>query len=136
MALLLVLLLVAGVTVWEGLLVRGWLRPLEVSIYPINGDGSALTEAYIIRLSVQQFDAIGDFLQQQAKRYRLQPLPDVKIRLEPEIKAPPPQTNNGAHSALSSITWSLRLRYYAFRHTPFWSNLGRIRLFEIGRAHV
>jgi len=69
MALLLVLLLVAGVTVWEGLLVRGWLRPLEVSIYPINGDESALTEAYIRSLSAQQFDAIGDFLKRSTIAY-------------------------------------------------------------------
>lgn len=131
LVLLLVLLLVAGVTIWEGLLVRGWLRPLEVSIYPINGDASEHTEAYIRSLSAQQFDAIGDFLQQQSKRYRLQQLPAVMIRLEPEIKVPPPQTNNGTRSALDSITWSLRLRYYAFRHTPFWRNLGRIRLFVL-----
>lgn len=130
-ALLLLLLLVASVTVWEGLWVRGWLHPLEVSIYPINGDGTARTEAYISDLSAQQFDAISDFLQQQARRYRLQPLPALKIRLEPEITTPPPQTKNGARGAFTSITWSLRLRYYAFRTTPFWSNLGRIRLFVL-----
>ena len=129
--LLLALLLIASVTVWEGFWVRGWVRPLEISIYPINGDGSALTEAYVSSLSAQQFEAIGDFLQQQAKRYRLQQIPAVNIRLEPEIKVPPPQTNNGARSALASITWSLRLRHYAFRHTPFWSNLGRVRLFVL-----
>lgn len=129
--LLLVLLLVASVSVWEGLLVRGWLRPLEVAIYPINGDGSAQTQAYIASLSASQFDEIGDFFRQQSQRYRLQKSPGVDIRLEPQIRTSPPQTNNGARNAFSSIAWSLRLRYFAFRNTPFWHNLGRIRLFVL-----
>lgn len=137
-ALLLLLVLVAGTSFWEGMLVRGWIRPLEVVIYPINGDSnnaqSEQTQTYIARLSNKQFDEIGDFFKQQAQRYRWQRFPGMHIRLEPEIPAPPPQTDNSAHSALSAISWSLRLRYFAFRNTPFWQNLGRIRLFVVFHA--
>lgn len=134
LVLLLLLAAVAGVSVWEGLWVRGWIRPLEVVIYPINGDGSEQTQAYIAGLSAAQFDEIGVFFTQQAERHRLQKLPGMQIRLEPEITAPPPQIENGARSALSSVVWSLRLRSFAFRHTPFWQNLGRIRLFVVFHA--
>ena len=130
-ALLLLLALVAGISVWEGLLVRGWLRPLEVVIYPINGDGSEKTQAYIAGLSVSQFDEIGDFLRQQSARYRLQALPTMQLHLAPELPTAPPPSGNGARSTWQAVSWSLRLRYFAFRHTPFWQNLGRIRLFVL-----
>jgi hypothetical protein len=137
-ALLLLLVLVAGTSFWEGMLVRGWLRPLEVVIYPINGDSnnenSDQTQSYIASLSANQFDEIGDFFRQQSQRYRLQQFPGMQIRLEPEIQASPPQTDSSAHSALSAIAWSLRLRYFALRNTPFWQNLGRIRLFIVFHA--
>ena len=123
--------LVAGISIWESMLVRGWLRPLEIAIYPINGDGAEQTQAYIADLTADQFDEIGDFFRQQSQRYRLQQLPGIHIRLAPEIQTTPPQTNTGAPTALSSIIWSLRLRYFAFHNTPFWSNLGRIRLFVL-----
>ena len=134
LVLLLLLAAVAGVSVWEGLWVRGWTRPLVVAIYPINGDGSEQTQAYIASLSTAQFDEIGAFFTQQAQRHRLQKLPGMQLRLEPAIVASPPQIGNGARSTLSSITWSLRLRYFAFRNTPFWQNLGRIRLFVVFHA--
>jgi hypothetical protein len=133
-ALLLLLAAVAGVSWWEGLWVRAWMRPLEVVIYPINGDASEQTQAYIAGLSAAQFEEIGGFFTQQAQRRRLQALPGMQIRLEREIATPPPQIENGAHSAWSAIAWSLRLRYFAFRHTPFWQNLGRIRLFVVFHA--
>lgn len=132
--LLLLLAAVAGVSVWEGLWVRGWIRPLEVVIYPINGDGSEQTQNYIAGLSTAQFDEIGAFFTQQAERHRLKKLPGIQIQLEREITTPPPQIENGARSAFSSIAWSLRLRNFAFRHTPFWQNLGRIRLFVVFHA--
>ena len=133
-ALLLLLVAVAGTSFWEGLLVRGWLRPLEVVIYPLNGDGSDQTRAYIASLSAGQFDEIGAFFTQQAQRHRLQKLPGINIQLQPELPTLPPQAASGARNALSAITWSLRLRYFAFRNTPFWQNLGRIRLFVVFHA--
>jgi len=136
--LLLLLAAVAGISVWEGLWVRGWIRPLEVAIYPINGDGpgegSAQTQAYIAGLSATQFDEIGAFFTQQAARHRLQKLPGLQVRLEREISTLPPQLDSGSRGALSSIAWSLRLRTFAFRNTPFWQNLGRIRLFVVFHA--
>ena len=35
----------------------------------------------------------------------------------------------GVQTKLEAIQWSLRLRWYAFRHTPFWASLGTVRLF-------
>lgn len=127
--LLLLLALVGGMTYWEGMLVRSWLRPLEIVIHPINGDDSEASAAYIAQLTENHFQEIGDFLDTEAARYRLKKLPGVHIRLGREITELPPAPPEGARSALASIAWSLKTRYYAFRHTPFWGSLGRIRLF-------
>lgn len=129
--LLLVLALVGGVTWWEGLLVRSWLRPLDIVVYPINGDGSDATAAYIAQLSDDSFGDIAAFFAAQGERYRLKKLPGVQIRLGREIAELPPAPPEGARGALSSIAWSLKTRHYAFRHTPFWGSLGRIRLFVV-----
>ena len=137
-ALLLLLVLLAGTSFWEGLLVRGWIKPLEVVIYPINGDSendsSVQTAAYIAHLHASQFDEIGAFFKQQSQRFRLQQMPAMQIQVASEILNPPPQSETGPRHALSAIAWSLRLRYFAFRHTPFWQNLGRIRLFVVFHA--
>lgn len=129
--LLLLLALAGGLTWWEGMLVRSWLRPLDIVIHPINGDGAEETAAYIAGLADDQFQEIGEFFDAEAERYRLKKLPKAHIRLGREITEPPPPPPQGPRGALDSIIWSLKTRYYAFRHTPFWNNLGRIRLFVV-----
>jgi hypothetical protein len=49
--------------------------------------------------------------------------------LKAPIRTVPPLTE--AHSALEAVHWSLRLRWYAFRQTPFWASLGTVRLFVL-----
>jgi len=129
--LLLLLALAGGLTWWEGMLVRSWLRPLDIVVHPINGDGSEASAAYIAQLSEGQFREIGEFFDAQAERYRLRKLPGVRIRLGKEIAESPPPPPEGARGVPDSVVWSLKTRYYAFRHTPFWSSLGRIRLFVV-----
>lgn len=129
--LLLVLALVGGMTYWEGALVRSWLRPLDIVIHPVNGDGSDASAAYIAHLDESNFQEIADFFDTEAARYRLKKLPGVRIRLGREIGELPPAPPDGARGALASIAWSLKTRHYAFRHTPFWGSLGHIRLFVV-----
>jgi hypothetical protein len=129
--LLLILVLVASITYWESLLVRNWIRPLEVSIYAVNGDGSEVSTAYIAQLSDESFQEIATFFDQQAARHRLKQLPHARIKLAGEIRQAPPAPPRGERGVLTSLMWSLQMRYYAFHSTPFWENLGRIRLFVV-----
>lgn len=129
--LLLILIGVGSVTYWEGMLVRSWQQPLEITIYPINGDQSAGSAAYIAQLSDESFQEIVAFFDQQAERHRLKKLPPTRIKLAGELRQPPPMPPAGERSALTSLMWSLQMRYYAFRQTPFRENLGRIRLFVV-----
>lgn len=127
--LLLLLAAIAGMTYWEGMAVRNWKRPLVVTLYPVNGDGTAVVDEYITSLKQEDFQEIGRFIETQSRRYRGLDLPPVNVRLAGEIGTPPPPPPETRPSAFSAILWSLKLRYYAFEHTSFWGSLGTVRLF-------
>lgn len=125
--LLILLLLVGGMTVGERLWVRSWAHPLRVNIYPVAMDPAALD--YVGKLQARDFDDIGSFLAREAPRWGRARLPAPRIVLRASIRVAPPLP--GVQSKLEAIQWSLRLRWYAFRNTPFWSNLGAVRLFVL-----
>lgn len=125
--LLLVLVLVSGVTFFERLWVRGWSRPLAVAIYPI-----AMTEAttdFVEQLKAEDFQEIGRFLTSEATRWRRDVISAPMVMLKAPIRVVPPLAQPS--SAWEAIQWSLRLRWYAFRQTPFWASLGTVRLFVL-----
>jgi len=125
--LLLVLALVAGVTFFERLWVRGWTRPLQVAIYPIAMDEAST--AFVGQLKAEDFQEIGAFLTSEASRWRRNAMPAPRVVLKAPIRIMPPLAQ--PHSAWEAIQWSLRLRWYAFRQTPFWASLGTVRLFVL-----
>lgn len=126
--LLLVLALVAGVTLFERLWVRGWTRPLTVAIYPVAMD--ATSAPYVAQLKPEDFQDIGTFLAREAPRWRRHnAVPAPHIVLKAPLRVAPPLAQPSG--ALEAIQWSLRLRWYAFRQTPFWASLGTVRLFVL-----
>ncbi|HJW81002.1 MAG TPA: hypothetical protein VJ396_02065 [Acidiferrobacterales bacterium] len=125
--LLIVLALVAGTTAWERLWVRGWARPLKVAIYPVAMDETSV--AFVGQLKAGDFQEIGAFLAREAPRWRRGAIPAAQVMLKAPIRAAPPRAQ--PRGALEAIQWSLRLRWYAFRQTPFWSSLGTVRLFVL-----
>lgn len=129
--LLVLLALAGGMTYWERLVVAQWSRPLEVVIYPVNGDGAEATRDYLARLDDGRFQAIRAFLEKQSERYAGKQRPVAALRLGRVVGEMPPAPPPAARSALDSLLWSLELRYYAFRQMPFFGSLGRIRLFVV-----
>ena len=125
--LLTVLALVAGTTLWERLWVRGWTRPLEVAIYPVAMDEASAV--FVAQLKVEDFQEIGAFLESEAPRWRKNAMPTPHILLKMPLRVVPPLAQ--PHSVLEAVQSSLRLRWYAFHQTPFWSGLGTVRLFVL-----
>lgn len=126
-----VLVLTTGFTWWEQRAVTRWERPLEVVIYPINGEGGVTEQAYVDGLDAGRFEEIAAFMKRQGARYLMKKMPAVHLRLGPEIKALPPAQPKGTRSMLDSLLWSLKLRYFAFSNTPFFDSIGKIRLFVV-----
>lgn len=113
---LLFILATVAFSTWRGQTVaRDWRKTLQVSIFPINGDGSAAAAARIASLNPASFKDIEDFLTEQAQAYGNQTLMPVRVNLQPELKTPPPASPGRAHGVLDVIVWSLKMRWWAWR---------------------
>lgn len=131
MLLLGVLVLTLGLTSLERFMVREWKAPLDVAVYPINGDGSDVAADYIRALQPRDFADINAFLVRETRRYGLQQRVSMTLSLEPEMKdrpPPPPQDRN----ALKTMAWSLKLRWWTYQHSgQMWPQLGKIRVYVL-----
>ncbi|RUM93727.1 MAG: hypothetical protein DSZ28_06930 [Thiothrix sp.] len=111
--LLVILLLVSSKTYLEQLDATDWMEPLKVVVYPINGDGSVVTERYITLLEDASFKDIETFIQSQARRYEIDRGLPVKVTLAPKLTNIPPQHAED-EGVLGIITYSLKLRLWAW----------------------
>jgi hypothetical protein len=124
--LLMVLVLVMAMTLGERLWVRGWSRSLEVAIYPIALD--SVSVAYVDQLQSGNYQEIESYLVDEGRRWKKSfPAPHLKV-MKP-LREPPPLLQ--PQGALEALQYSLRLRWYGFRHTPYWTSLGRVRMFVL-----
>ena len=134
--LLLLGLLAAAVSLtWvEQSMVRGWRAPLDVAVIPINGDGSDAAAAYIRDLKESDFSDIRGFLEYETARYGVRLVPSMQIALFPELKKHPPAPPQGGN-ALSTIWWSLKLRWWVYQQSGEWlPQLGKIKLYVLYHA--
>lgn len=108
---------------------RSWHEPLQVMVYPINGDGSLHTLNYINTLSDESYTDIESWISREAKRYNLALDRPLKISLGGRVDSMPPPLPE-KQNILATVWWGLRLRYWVFFNTPdTQSNLRRIRVF-------
>jgi hypothetical protein len=112
--LLLILLLVAVSTWLTQLRSTSWEKPLVVAIYPINGDGSEQSAAYIEDLSLDAFDDIETFFSDEAEQYRLALKQPVDIVLGPVLTEHPPAPPKDRNT-LGVMWWSLKIRLWAWQ---------------------
>lgn len=107
-----------------------WRDPLRVAIYPLNGDGSAATAGYLKGLRPSAFGQIEDFFAEEAQRHALSLARPVSITLAQPISELPPQPpRNG--SAFDNVAWSLKMRWWAWRHDAVPGAKPQIRLFVL-----
>ncbi len=109
---------------------RNWSEPLQVIIYPMNGDNSISVEEYIKQLKGHEFKEIDQFFQTEAKHYSLTVQHPTITRLGQIMREHPPIAPKPNAHPIKIAWWSIKLRYWAFRHTPDdESNLHRVRIF-------
>jgi hypothetical protein len=114
--LLLILLVVALNTYFDRVYSTDWDIPLRVTIYPINGDGSAQAEQFIAGLRNDRFAALETFFDSEARHYGVTLERPIQFKAAPQLRELPPALERGAN-VLSIMGWSLRMRYWAWR-TP------------------
>lgn len=129
--LLAILAIVLIYTQEQKLSTTSWYKPVTVVIFPINGDGQQETDHFIQSLDVTAFNDIDEFFRRSSRDYDLTAREPIQTTLGAEITEHPPQPPKGG-SVLSAIIYSLKLRYWAYQHTPdAVSNKNRIRLYVL-----
>lgn len=109
-----------------------WYKPITVTIFPINGDGKAATQEYINTLSTTDFKDIDSFFARNSREYQLIAKHPVLTQLGTTVENRPPLPPGTANNILSTMWWSLKLRYWAYQNTPdSLSNKDRIRLYVL-----
>lgn len=109
-----ILLIVAANAYWINKRIAKWETTLNVVIYPINADSTSGVEEYIDSLGPSHFDAIENFMQEEAALCDLALEKPVAIHLAPEIMEMPPPIPD-ARTTLDIIIWSLKMRYWAWQ---------------------
>ncbi len=105
-----------------------WKYTLPVNIYLINGDGSAVAADYLRSLTVEDFKPVAKFMRDEANRYGRSDNASIEIRMGGKIEARPPEPpHNG--SALEVITWSLKMRWWAYRNADTTGPGPQVKMF-------
>lgn len=128
--LLFVLATVAQWTWIERRRVTDWTHPLRVVAYPIDADGTDASRAYVAGLDVGTFGEIADYFADEAKRHGHKLARPVEIYLGPRIVTLPPELPEKS-TVLSALSWSLRMRFWAWRHDDYPGPKPHVRLFVV-----
>ena len=108
---------------------RSWHAPLDVTIFPVNADGSLATHNYILGLQSSDFSDIDLWFSRQAADYQLGLQRPVRTSLGQVVDSTPPQYPVNAN-AIQVIWWGLRVRWWVRANTPDnIPNTRRIRVF-------
>lgn len=109
---------------------RSWSEPIQIVIYPINGDDSPEVEEYIEQLNGHVFDEIDQFFQNEAKHYSLAIQEPTSTYLGKIIRQHPPISPKPNANYAEIAWWGIKFRYWVYRNTPDdASNLHRVRIF-------
>ena len=112
--LLYVLLLVAGGHWLTVNRTTSWERTLWVAVHPVNGDGSAASAEYIASLDAADFAVLDEFMAREAARHGRAIKRPLHVALGDAVREQPPAPP-ASPGVLSSMLWSLRLRWWAWR---------------------
>ena len=128
--LLLILLFVALDKLFVKVNTSDWEQPLRVVIYPINGDQSNASSAYIVSLKESGFSPVNQFMRREAARYGIAISDPLDIRMGPVIAETPPLPP-ADHNMLDTILWSLNFRYWSFIVDTYDGPKPDIRIFTL-----
>ncbi len=129
-ALLLVLVIVAGNALQTRFYATDWDIPLEVVVYPINGDGRPNTTHYINTLDRDTFAPLADFFTWEADQYNQIIANPVTMEVADEVSELPAATPYGAN-IFSIMWWSLKMRYWAWKVDNYQGPAADIKIFVL-----
>lgn len=131
---IIVLLLILATVAQQAWVARArvaeWQNTLYVGIYPVVADSTEATRGYVAALRPDSFAEIDAYFDAEAKRHGLPLRQPVATRVAPPLaEAPPPAPRNA--SAPEVIFWTLRMRWWAWRHDRIDGPKPAVRLFVL-----
>lgn len=126
--LLLVLVFVALYTWADRRRMAEWDQTVWIAVFPVNGDGEAATARYVAGLTRERFTDIEDFFEREADAWGVRMERPVHVELYPPLEALPPLLEPG-NGLVGRVLWSLRMRYFSWRHAG--DALADIRMFVL-----
>lgn len=122
--LLAVLLFVALETYVTRIRSVSWSRPLQVTVYPIEGDDSAAAARFVAASGAGDYADVEKFFSAEAREYHLPLQSPFQFTVMPPLHKRPPLPPEEA-GPLSVMLWSLRMRYWVWRapSPPRWSDI-------------
>lgn len=129
LALLILLMSVYGTYLLQKNINKNWGGTRSVKIIPVYADDKQSTLSFVDSLKASDFQEIVTYLEKNAKAYGLDLTNALLIDLEPAINVVPPSLPKARDGYLSQIWWSLKLRWWAWRHQSDDHSDSQIRLF-------
>ncbi|MFV7500674.1 hypothetical protein [Acinetobacter pittii] len=123
---LLIILLIVAVQAWRDQN-QDWNQPIVVVLHPINADGLQTTQSYIHQLQYTDFERIRNYLGEWSQHYRGQS-GNFVIRLGQPLQQRPPKVPQNAN-IFHVMWWSLKFRFYAWRHQQPEDNGASLKLY-------
>lgn len=128
--LLFVLILVAGDYWLTKYRSTDWDMPLQMVIYPIDGDRREASSSYIDELTESAFEPIETYLAEEAEAYNLPLEQPVIVKLGPVVPELPPKPP-ADRQVLKVMWWSLKMRFWVFSVDQYSGPSPDIRMFVV-----
>lgn len=129
--LLLLVLATVALSAWRAnARLTSWEHSVHIALYPVAADDSPATARYVAQLGADDFAEIGEWLQEESRRYGKPVLQPAALRLAPPLNERPPLPPARA-SALDAVLWSLKLRWWASRLDDPPGPRPQVRLFVL-----
>jgi len=128
---IIILLLILATVVQNTWLDRAdlaWKNNFYVAVYPVNVDNSAKVSDYLRTLTREDFEPIAEYFASEAEPYHLGLRRPIEVQLGAQVDAVPPAPPKDG-GIFGSIIWSLKFRYFAWRHSPKVNVKSAIRLY-------
>lgn len=113
-----VVVFTALMQLWQEYQLSQWHKPLNVALYPINADGTAVVDDYLSSLREHDFDVITQFFSREALKYHVPLNHPINVYLGPEVHEVPPAPPAVDGHWLDIVLWSLKFRWFSWQHQP------------------
>jgi hypothetical protein len=105
-----------------------WKNNFYVAVYPVNADNSGKVSDYLRKLKREDFEPVAEYFAIEAEPYHLGLRRPIEVQLGAQVNEFPPEPPNDGN-IFGSIIWSLKFRYFAWRHSPKVNVNPNIRLY-------